>query len=80
MSKPLAPVRVLVVDDDRAICDYMETFLMKDGFEASATACGVTPQAQNTGTSRGPNSGASPQSGLLMSAIPSADGSASIAA
>jgi len=33
MSKPLAPVRVLVVDDDRAICDYMETFLTKDGFE-----------------------------------------------
>ncbi len=33
MSKQLAPVRVLVVDDDRAICDYMETFLQKDGFE-----------------------------------------------
>ncbi len=33
MSKQLAPVRVLVVDDDRAICDYMETFLSKDGFE-----------------------------------------------
>ena len=36
MSKPLAPVRVLVVDDDRAICDYMETFLMKDGFEVKS--------------------------------------------
>jgi DNA-binding NtrC family response regulator len=33
MSKPLAPVRVLVVDDDKAICEYMETFLMKDGFD-----------------------------------------------
>lgn len=33
MSKPLAPVRVLVVDDDKAICEYMETFLTKDGFE-----------------------------------------------
>jgi two-component system OmpR family response regulator len=33
MSKPLAPVRVLVVDDDKAICEYMETFLSKDGFE-----------------------------------------------
>ena len=33
MSKQLAAVRVLVVDDDRAICDYMETFLAKDGFE-----------------------------------------------
>ena len=33
MGKGVAPVRVLVVDDDRAICDYMETFLTKDGFE-----------------------------------------------
>jgi two-component system OmpR family response regulator len=32
MSKPLSPMRILVVDDDRAICDYMETFLTKDGF------------------------------------------------
>jgi len=28
-----SPVRILVVDDDRAICEYMETFLAKDGFE-----------------------------------------------
>jgi two-component system, OmpR family, response regulator len=35
MSKPLAPVRVLVVDDDKAICEYMETFLSKDGFEVN---------------------------------------------
>src|SRR3954447_25482874 len=33
MSKPLSSVRVLVVDDDKAICEYMETFLTKDGFE-----------------------------------------------
>ena len=33
MGKGVAPVRVLVVDDDKAICDYMETFLTKDGFE-----------------------------------------------
>jgi DNA-binding NtrC family response regulator len=26
-------MRVLVVDDDREICDYMETFLNKDGLE-----------------------------------------------
>jgi len=26
-------MRVLVVDDDREICDYMETFLAKDGLE-----------------------------------------------
>ena len=29
--------------------------IMNGGFEASATACGVTPHAQNTGTSPGPN-------------------------
>ncbi len=31
MRKPVSPMKVLVVDDDRAICDYMETFLAKDG-------------------------------------------------
>lgn len=29
----LPPVRVLVIDDDKSICEYMETFLSKDGFE-----------------------------------------------
>jgi DNA-binding NtrC family response regulator len=33
VSKAPAPMRVLVVDDDREICDYMETFLSKDGLE-----------------------------------------------
>ena len=33
MSKAVAPMRVLVIDDDREICDYMETFLSKDGLE-----------------------------------------------
>ena len=33
MAKGVLPVKVLVVDDDQAICDYMETFLSKDGFE-----------------------------------------------
>jgi len=33
MAKPLPPVKVLVVDDDEAICEFMETFLEKDGFE-----------------------------------------------
>jgi DNA-binding NtrC family response regulator len=33
MAKGVLPVKVLVVDDDQAICDYMETFLTKDGFE-----------------------------------------------
>lgn len=31
MSKAVSPMRVLVVDDDREICDFMETFLTKDG-------------------------------------------------
>ncbi len=31
--KGVTPMRVLVVDDDQAICEYMETFLAKDGFQ-----------------------------------------------
>ena len=33
MGKALPAVKVLVVDDDKSICDYMETFLTKDGFK-----------------------------------------------
>lgn len=33
MAKALPAVRVLVVDDDAAICEFMETFLTKDGYE-----------------------------------------------
>ena len=36
MSKAVAPMRVLVVDDDREICDYMETFLSKDGLDVKS--------------------------------------------
>ena len=32
-SRGFASVRVLVVDDDRDVCDFMETFLAGDGFE-----------------------------------------------
>jgi DNA-binding NtrC family response regulator len=35
MSKAVAPMRVLVVDDDREICNYMETFLAKDGLDVT---------------------------------------------
>jgi two-component system, OmpR family, response regulator len=38
MSKAVPPVRVLVVDDDRAICEYMETFLTKDGYDVKTLA------------------------------------------
>ncbi len=36
MARAVPAVRVLVVDDDPAICDYMETFLAKDGFEVTS--------------------------------------------
>src|SRR6266511_5690171 len=48
---------------------------MNAGLEARATACGVTPQAQNTGTSFGRIPTKSPQSGLVTSAMPMAGGS-----
>ena len=38
MSKAVAPMRVLVVDDDREICDYMETFLAKDGLDVTTVS------------------------------------------
>lgn len=37
MSKAVPPMRVLVVDDDREICDFMETFLTKDGITVKTT-------------------------------------------
>ncbi len=37
MSKSVPPMRVLVVDDDREICDFMETFLAKDGITVKTT-------------------------------------------
>ncbi len=33
MAKTPQALKVLVVDDDQAICEFMETFLKKDGFE-----------------------------------------------
>jgi hypothetical protein len=44
------------------------------GLARAKTACGVTPHAQNTGTSLGRMSMLSPQSGVLRSPIPSSDG------
>jgi hypothetical protein len=49
--------------------------IMNAGFEASATACGVTPHAQNTGTSPLRIPTKSPQSGFVTSAIPICAGS-----
>lgn len=36
MARPIPAVKVLVVDDDKDITDYMETFLAKDGFEVTS--------------------------------------------
>ncbi|MBI4702759.1 MAG: response regulator [Deltaproteobacteria bacterium] len=30
------PLRILIVDDDRAICDYMQTLLERDGYQVKA--------------------------------------------
>lgn len=35
MSKTISPMQVLVVDDDRSICEFMETFLSKDGIKVT---------------------------------------------
>lgn len=32
MTNPTSQVGILIVDDDKEICDYMETFLTRDGF------------------------------------------------
>ncbi|MGD8861568.1 MAG: response regulator [Myxococcales bacterium] len=51
MSKAVSPMRVLVVDDDREICDYMETFLSKDGVEVKTVSQpeGVAEEVKNGG-------------------------------
>jgi DNA-binding NtrC family response regulator len=33
LATELPAVRILIVDDDRAICDYMQTLLERDGYE-----------------------------------------------
>jgi len=38
MTKSLSPMRVLVVDDDREIREFMETFLGKDGIDVKTLA------------------------------------------
>jgi DNA-binding NtrC family response regulator len=42
MAKGLPAVKVLVVDDDKAICDFMETFLSKDGFQVTTLEDGAS--------------------------------------
>ena len=38
MSIELPAVRILIVDDDRAICDYMQTLLERDGYQVKTLA------------------------------------------
>jgi CheY-like chemotaxis protein len=36
MPPELPAVRILIVDDDKTICDYMQTLLERDGFQVKA--------------------------------------------
>jgi len=38
VSIELPAVRILIVDDDRAICDYMQTLLERDGYQVKTLA------------------------------------------
>ncbi|HUT77712.1 MAG TPA: response regulator [Polyangia bacterium] len=42
MPRSNPKVRILIVDDDKEICDYMETFLSRDGFAVKTL---TSPQA-----------------------------------
>ena len=37
MQPETPAVKILIVDDDRAICEYMQTLLEKDGFQVTTT-------------------------------------------
>ncbi len=36
MAIEMPPIRILIVDDDRAICDYMKTLLERDGYQVES--------------------------------------------
>ncbi len=38
MPPELPAVRILIVDDDKAICEYMQTLLERDGFQVRRSA------------------------------------------
>ncbi len=38
MALELPPIKILIVDDDRAICEYMQTLLERDGFSVKAVS------------------------------------------
>lgn len=64
-----------VTDTGPGKCVIMTSGAASSATAYSATACGVTPHAQNTGNSPGLTSTGSPWSGRSRSAMPSASGS-----
>ena len=50
MAIELPPMRILIVDDDRAICDYMQTLLERDGYQVKTMSdpTGVTAELKKT--------------------------------
>ncbi len=46
MAIELPPMKILIVDDDRAICDYMQTLLERDGYQVKTMSdpTGVTAE------------------------------------
>jgi DNA-binding NtrC family response regulator len=46
----LPPMRILIVDDDRAICDYMQTLLERDGYHVKTLSdpTGVSPELKKS--------------------------------
>ncbi len=50
MAIELPPVRILIVDDDRAICDYMQTLLERDGYQVTtmSDSTGVIPELKKS--------------------------------
>ena len=51
MPPELPAVRILLVDDDKAICEYMQTLLERDGFQVKALSdpTGVEDEVRNGG-------------------------------
>ena len=46
MAIELPPIRILIVDDDRAICDYMQTLLERDGYQVKTLSDSTTVIAE----------------------------------
>lgn len=46
MAKAVPSVRVLVVDDDPGVCEFMETFLTNDGFDVRTLSNPVDAEAE----------------------------------